>query len=210
MSIAQNVTPNYVDVNYRQFSASAVHHFAIRLVGALTWPLVLPLALAARLSNFFFRTASELFALAPYLFGMILRYEFYKFALPRCGRNVLIGFGTVFCYRDVQIGDNVHIGMYNTIHHCDIGSYVLIADRCTLLSGSRHHNFDRTDLPMALQGGKFRRIKIGDDCWIGASAVVMNDVGEGSVVGAGAVVTAPVEPYLIVVGNPAQVVRSRR
>jgi acetyltransferase-like isoleucine patch superfamily enzyme len=37
----------------------------------------------------------------------------------------------------------------------------------------------------------------------------MNDVGEGSVVAAGAVVTAPVAPRSIVAGNPARLVRSR-
>ena len=70
----------------------------------------------------------------------------------------MIGFGTVFIYRDIEIGDNVLIGMYNTIHHCDFGSYVLTAEGCRFLSGSRYHHFDRTDVPMALQGGSLNRI----------------------------------------------------
>jgi acetyltransferase-like isoleucine patch superfamily enzyme len=140
----------------------------------------------------------------------VLRYEFYRWTLRRCGENVVIGFGTVFLYRDVAIGDNVLIGMYNTIHHCDFGSYVVVAEGCRFLSGSRYHNFERTDIPMAVQGGRLRRIRVGNDCWVGANAIVMSDIGSGSVVGAGAVVTAPVQALTIVAGNPARVIRRRQ
>jgi acetyltransferase-like isoleucine patch superfamily enzyme len=52
-------------------------------------------------------------------------------------------------------------------------------------------------------------IKIGDDAWIGACAMVLRGVtvGEGGIVAAGAVVTKDVPPYSIVAGNPAVVVR---
>ena len=52
---------------------------------------------------------------------------------------------------------------------------------------------------------------IGDDVWIGAQAILMQgvEVGTGAVIGAGAVVTRDVEPYEIVVGSPARVVRRR-
>ena len=146
----------------------------------------------------------------PYLLGVIVRGEFYRFALARCGRNVVIELGTIFIYADVSIGDNVLIGRYNTIHHCDFGSYVLTAEHCAFLSGSKYHRFERTDVPMALQGGQKKRIAIGDDCWIGAHVVVMDDVERGSIVGAGAVVTTRVPELTIVVGNPARPVRARR
>ncbi len=52
-------------------------------------------------------------------------------------------------------------------------------------------------------------VKIGDDAWIGACAMVLRGVtvGEGGIVAAGAVVTKDVPPYTIVAGNPAVVVR---
>jgi acetyltransferase-like isoleucine patch superfamily enzyme len=183
---------------------------AIAVAGVLTWPVVLPLALLSRVSDFVFLTCSQLLAFVPYVVGTIVRYEFYRFTLARCGRNVMIGFGTVFLYRDVSVGDNVLIGMYNTIHFCDFGSYVLTADGCRFLSGAKYHNYERTDVPMALQGGKLRRIRLGDDCWIGTNAVVMADVAGGAIVGAGAVVTAPVNGYEIVGGVPARPIGSRR
>jgi acetyltransferase-like isoleucine patch superfamily enzyme len=51
----------------------------------------------------------------------------------------------------------------------------------------------------------------GSDVWLGAGAVVMGDVtvGHGAVIGAGAVVRRDVEPYAIVVGNPAVAKRRR-
>jgi acetyltransferase-like isoleucine patch superfamily enzyme len=62
---------------------------------------------------------------------------------------------------------------------------------------------------MALQGGQKKRITIVGDCWIGSHAVVMEDVGRGAVVSAGAVVVKPVAEYAIVVRNPAHVLRLR-
>lgn len=198
------VADTETEVRYEQFEPSAARSVAMAVAGVLSWPLTLPLALLSRLSDVIFATCSQFFAVFPYAFGVILRYEFYRFALRRCGRNVHVGFCSYFLYRDIEIGDNVLIGSFNVIHHCDFGSYVLTAERCTFLSGSRYHEHSRMDVPMALQGGRLRRIRVGDDCWIGAHAVVMADVSTGSIVGAGSVVTKPVEPLTIVLGVPAE------
>ncbi len=55
-------------------------------------------------------------------------------------------------------------------------------------------------------------LKIGNDVWFGDNAVILADVteiGDGAVIGAGAIVNKNVPPYAIVVGNPARVVRYR-
>ena len=55
------------------------------------------------------------------------------------------------------------------------------------------------------------KVLIGNDVWIGARAVILGGVtiGDGAVIGGGAVVTKDVEPYTIVAGNPARVIRKR-
>ncbi|MDJ0711371.1 MAG: acyltransferase [Woeseiaceae bacterium] len=199
----------YTQITYDQFNQSKTLRIVVAVLGVLTWPVTVPLALLSRLSDVFFLFCSQFLAVFPYVFGTIVRYEFYRFALAKCGRNVMIGFGTVFIYRDIEIGDNVLIGMYNTIHHCNFGSYVLTAEGCRFLSGARYHNYDQTDTPMALQGGELTRIEIADDVWVGANAVVMASVASGAIVGAGAVVTEDVSGMEIVGGVPARMIGTR-
>ena len=52
---------------------------------------------------------------------------------------------------------------------------------------------------------------IGNDVWIGQNAVILPGVhiGDGAIIGANSVVGKNVEPYTIVVGNPAKVLRKR-
>jgi virginiamycin A acetyltransferase len=58
----------------------------------------------------------------------------------------------------------------------------------------------------------FNPLEIGNDVWIGVNAVIMpevNRIGDGAVIGAGAVVNRDVPPYAVVLGNPARVVKYR-
>ena len=58
---------------------------------------------------------------------------------------------------------------------------------------------------------KANRVTIGHDVWIGHGATILPGVtvGDGAVIGAGAVVSKSVEPYTIVGGVPARVIRRR-
>lgn len=60
-------------------------------------------------------------------------------------------------------------------------------------------------------GTKMGKTTIGNDVWIGYGAVIMRGVciGDGAVIAAGAVVTKDVEPYTIVGGVPAKVIKKR-
>lgn len=83
-----------------------------------------------------------------------------------------------------------------------LGNRVSIAPRVMLLALS-HPN--ASAIRSSIDTSK-HSIIIGDDVWIGAGAIILNGVtiGNGAIVGAGAVVTKNVEPYTIVVGNPAR------
>jgi acetyltransferase-like isoleucine patch superfamily enzyme len=74
------------------------------------------------------------------------------------------------------------------------------------------HNAASTDEPIKTQGVTRLPITIEDDVWLGAGATVTGGVtvGRGSIVAAGSVVTRDVEPFSIVAGVPAALVRSRR
>ena len=63
----------------------------------------------------------------------------------------------------------------------------------------------RNDLP--IKGDTI----IGNDVWIGQNATILPGVhiGDGAIIGANSVVGSNVEPYTIVVGNPAKVIRKR-
>ncbi|MHA3704363.1 acyltransferase [Jatrophihabitans sp. YIM 134969] len=112
----------------------------------------------------------------------------------------------------VEIGANTVLGHHVTLAARDrltIGRDCLLAE---LVSVRDHdHALDRTDVPIAQQGERTAPVRIGDDVWIGAKATVVRGVtiGDHAVVGAGAVVTADVPDWAVVVGVPARVVRSR-
>lgn len=117
----------------------------------------------------------------------------------------------LFLYRHCgyQIGSQAYIAEGLTIgeiledrDNIVIGSRAAIGPNVILLSSSDPNN-SRIYPYVKVQRGK---VIVGNDAWIGAGAIIMPDVhiGEGSIVGAGSVVTKNVEPFTIVAGVPAR------
>jgi maltose O-acetyltransferase len=112
-------------------------------------------------------------------------------------------------YKKIFIGSNTYLNS-ETRFGCEnsniiIGNNVLIGPRVSFESASHNIIYDE------LEGRKMytKEIKIADKVWIGAGVIVLQGVtlGEGSVVAAGAVVNKDVEPYTIVGGIPAKLIR---
>lgn len=153
---------------------------------------------------------AEVASLIPFSLGDKIRLLFYRRTLAECGENVIISFGTIISEPRSKLGSNIYLGTYIIIGTADIRDYTMISSGCHIPSGSRQHSYERTDIPMMMQGGSAACIQIGPDVWIGVNATILADVGEGVVVGAGSVVTKPVADWSIVGGNPAKVIRHRK
>lgn len=118
--------------------------------------------------------------------------------------------------RCTYCGDNVLVGSYKT----EIGSFCSIANNVTIgpaehplgyMSTSPFFYLDTLGWNNKSQGFSATPCKIGNDVWIGSHVFIKNGVkiGHGAVVGAGAVVVKDVEPYSVVGGVPAKLIKYR-
>lgn len=122
-----------------------------------------------------------------------------------------------------KIGKYSYIGYACNIYNVEIGSFCSIAERC-FLGGAQHPVEFISTSPVFHKGKNIlrknfsehdvsegKKIVIGSDVWIGSGVFVKTGVkiGTGAVIGMGSVVTHDVEPYSIVAGNPAKLIRYR-
>ena len=143
--------------------------------------------------------------------GNKLKNSFAKKAFSHVGKAVNWG-KNVLISADFRIGDYSGVGDGARIPKgVTIGNDVMIGRDLKIFT--KNHRSDRTDIPMRLQGfTEISPIVIGNDVWIGDNVIISTgccQIGEGSILAAGAVVTEDVEPYCVVGGNPAKVIRYR-
>jgi len=128
-----------------------------------------------------------------------------------------------------KIGKFTYTGIGTSIRTSEVGRFCSLAWNVSI--GGGNHEFEHvTTSPLwrfsMLDEGKmnhgnnrelnkrygdFGSCIVGHDVWIATNAVILRNVkvGNGAIIGAGAVVTKDVEPYSIVAGVPAKKIKMR-
>lgn len=142
--------------------------------------------------------------------GLALRKELLPRLLGGCGKNVCLtppvqaNWGLAHVYVGSDVYFNFGAGFV------DDGD-IFIGDRCqfgpNVTICTAEHPLDAEQRSQGLQYNL--PVRIGNDVWVGAGAIVLAGVtiGDGAVVGAGSVVTRDVPARVVVVGSPARVIR---
>jgi virginiamycin A acetyltransferase len=189
----------------RELSKTVARGLAVAVVSpVLLWYAVL--ARGARRDRVL-EGCSQLLALVPGLCGQYVRRAFLSYALAECATTAVVGFGTIFSNANARLESGSYVGPYCTIGLAHIGPGVLIAAGVHIPSGPRTHGIDPGSIRD--QPRHERLVHIGAGAWIGNNVVILADVGSGTVIGAGAVVTRPLPPDVVAAGVPARVIRRR-
>jgi lipopolysaccharide O-acetyltransferase len=116
----------------------------------------------------------------------------------------------------ITIGDNVSISSWSHIaatNHVEIGDGVLIGSK-VLVTDHGHGQYSGTHTtplipPVFRPIASDKQVIIGRNVWLGDGVVVCpgSNIGEGSVIGANAVVTGIIKPFTLAVGIPARPVK---
>ncbi|TIW19777.1 MAG: CatB-related O-acetyltransferase, partial [Mesorhizobium sp.] len=137
----------------------------------------------------------------------------------RRDKEALPQFATVGRWTYGVISKNIYgCGEHSALR---IGAFCSIADEVLFMCSANHPTSSVSTYPLKVRMTKEEPnsadllikgpMEIGNDVWIGRRAIIMPGlrIGDGSVVGAGAIVTKDVAPYAVVAGNPARLIRYR-
>lgn len=138
-----------------------------------------------------------------------------KKSLKKTGINFKFGFNSYFSdHRLIEVGNNVFMGLETFISTnvpVKIGNDVMFGPRVTIMGGD--HNYSKVGIPMRYvkTGGKNLPITIENDVWIGSNVIILKGVtiSEGSVIGAGSLVTKSLPPYSVCIGSPCKPIKLR-
>ncbi len=113
---------------------------------------------------------------------------------------------------EVTIGSDTYIGNYCNIRSdkfVHIGRGCYLAQFVSLIDGG--YDLRAAGREITREAYKAQGVRVGENAWLGVGCILLPGVsiGDGSVVGAGAVVTKDVPARAIVVGNPAHVIAHR-
>lgn len=113
---------------------------------------------------------------------------------------------------NIEIGHHCSVNVYSVLYGhggLKIGNNVLIAGGNMIIPNN--HNFMSRDKTIIEQGATAKGIVIEDDVWIGHGCTILDGIilAKGTVVAAGSVVTKSTEPYSVVAGIPARIIKYR-
>ena len=154
-----------------------------------------------------------IFSFPRYFFFNAVKSAFLRLVGANLGKRIIYYPGVwVAPGRNLIIGDDVDLALdvvITTGGGVSIGDRALIGYRTQILS--TNHIIPENRGRVFGSGHEGKMVIIGADVWIGCNAIVLPGVtiGEGAIVAAGSVVTKNIEPYSIVGGNPARVIRMR-
>ena len=105
---------------------------------------------------------------------------------------------------NVNIGKNAFINAHGGVY---IGSGCVIGPNLTVFSVN--HVVDSTESLPFSNDLSFKPVRINANCWIGANVFIVPgvEIGEGSVIAGGAVVTHDFPPCSVIAGNPARLIK---
>lgn len=149
----------------------------------------------------------------PYALGSKwIRYFICKHLFAKCGKNVNVEHGAeIGSGKRIEIGDNSGIGINCVVQSAIIGKNVMMGSDVVFIHAN--HKFDNPNCLMRGSGHiDVGPVIVGDDVWIGTRSIILpgRKIGNGSIIGAGSVVTKDVPDYAIVAGNPAKIIRYRK
>jgi acetyltransferase-like isoleucine patch superfamily enzyme len=120
-----------------------------------------------------------------------------------------VHYGTLFSQAGARLDESVYVGPRCILGWVHLEADVLLAAGVQIPSGGKTHYFDDPTRPIREQGGERKQVRVGRGAWIGNGAILLADVGPGTIVGAGSVVTKPLPANVIAAGVPARVLRPR-
>jgi len=123
--------------------------------------------------------------------------------------NIEVGYGTYGCFVPGNIERGTMFGNY-----CSVGQGVKIFRANHPISYFTTHPLFYNPSMGYVKKYLLEKpsLKVGHDVWIGSNAIILpscQKIGNGSIIGAGSIVTKDVPPYAIVAGNPAKVIKMR-
>ena len=143
-------------------------------------------------------------------FARKLRVFFARRITIHVGKHANVQKGAMF-NAGVSLGDYSDLGVRCQINGpVTIGDYVMMGPDCIIYT--QNHKFDDLTIPMQQSGfSEVKPVTIGNDVWIGGRVIILPgvNIGNGVIVGAGAVVTKDIPDYAIVGGVPAKIVKYR-